>query len=191
VPTIPPADDLDQALTTPGRDLVAVARRYEAAGDLENAAIVYEQMMAMAEKKTRKSWARQKRAAVLRQIELQEPVPVHTTFTLLRLSLGPVFLYLLLLVIQAAYRPWRASPLAYLGSIAVFAGSLLLVGSLTTPHHPGWTRLLGAGGLRSGGRRLLLGILGAVLMTIPYLSFLALAFQRLQNTPAGPLPGGG
>ena len=193
-PAPPPAkasNDLDEALMTPGRDLAAVARRYEAAGELEKAVIVYEQMIAMAEKRTTKSQARQRKAALERQLELTQPVPMHTTFTLLRLSLGPFFLYLLLLVIQAAYRPWRIPLPFYVGSIAVLAGSLLLVGSYITPHHPAWQRLLGKEGLRSGGMRLLLSSLGLVLLALPYLSFLASALQRLSTTPGAPLPGGG
>ena len=179
------------ALTTPGRDLAAVARHYEASGELEKAIVVYEQMMATAEKRTTRGWARKKKAAVARQLELQQPVPVHSTFTLLRLSLGPLFLYLLLILIQAGYRPWHISPLFYLGSVAVFAGSLLLVGSRITHHHPGWRTLLGPEGLPTGGLRLLLGWLGLLLASVPYLLLLAATIRRLLTTPGAPLPGGG
>ena len=188
---VAPAPDLDDALTTPGRDLAAVARRYEATGELEKAIVVYEQMMATAEKRTTRKWARQRKAAIARQLELRQPVPVHTTFTLLRLSLGPLFLYLLLVLIQAAYRPWRVSPIFYLGGVAVFAGSLLLVGSRTTPHHPGWRSVMGKEGLPAGGMRLLLGSLGLLLMGSPYLLLLSSAVRRLLTTPGAPLPGAG
>lgn len=183
--------DLDEVLTAPGQDLAAVARRYEETGELEKAIIVYEQMMAMAEKGSTRRRARQRRTLIERQLALQQPVPVHTTFTLLRLSLGPFFLYLLLILIQGAYRPWRVPFPFYLGSIAVLVGSLLVVGSHITSRHAGWERLLGDSGLPSGGLRLLLASSGLVLIVLPYVGFLVSAFRRMLATPGIPLPGGG
>ena len=162
----------------PARTLLATARWHEQQGRLEEAAVFYEQAQALSETQRERQLAGKRLRNVERRLELGQPVPANSTFTLVRLSIGPLLLYLLLLFIHAAYRPWRLSPLLCLGTLPVLAGSVLLVGTRVTAAHPWWRRLFDGQRLQPGARALL-ALLGLLLLALPYLLFLLLAYKRL------------
>ena len=162
----------------PAPTLLATARWHEQQGRLEEAAVVYEQAQALSETQRERQLAGKRLRNVERRLELKQPVPANTTFTLIRLSIGPFLLYLLLLFVHAAYRPWRVSPLLCLGTLPVLAGSVLLVGTRVTAAHPWWRRLFDGQRLQPGARAVL-ALLGLLLLALPYVLFLLAAYNRL------------
>jgi tetratricopeptide (TPR) repeat protein len=176
---------LDRELTTPGEDLLAVGRRYETAGDLEKAMIAYEKVLADATTGRRRQQASRRLDAVRRRLDLQQPVAVHTTFTWLRLAVGPVLLYGLLIFIQASYRPLQVPPLFCLGGLSVLAGSLVTVGVAVTEHHPLWRSLFGDDGLSAPLERVSVAAIGLLLLLVPYVLFLLAAYGRLLSYEGG------
>lgn len=160
------------------RTLLARGRWHEHQGRIEQAISLYEQALALGETRRERQVAGKRLKEMRRRLELSQPVPKNTTFTLVRLSIGPFLLYLLLLFVHAAYRPWRASPLLCLGALPVLFGTLLLVGARITPGHPWWRRLLGVRQLQARWRAGL-ALLGLFLLFLPYLLFLSSALSRL------------
>ena len=169
--------EVEQRLSS--RELLARARQYESNGQFEQAVAAYEQVKAIGETRQQRQRAGKRLRDVQRRMELGQPVPVHTTFTLLRLSLGPFLLYLLLTFVHAAFRPLRVSPLLCMGSLAVLGGSLLLVGTRITSRHPWWRQLFDGQQLHSR-LRTGLGWLGFFLVFLPYILFLVAAYGRLK-----------
>lgn len=164
----------------PDRDLLAAGRQYELSGQLDRAIALYEQVQATGETRQQRQRAAKRLRDAQRHLELAQPVPVHTTFTLVRLSLGPFLLYLLLTFVHAAFRPLHVSPLLCAGSLAVLTGSLLLVGTRITSRHPWWRQLFDVQQLHS---RLGAGLawLGFFLVLLPYALFFITAYGRLKQ----------
>lgn len=158
--------------------LLATGRWHEHHGQLEEAIEVYKQAQALGETQRQRQRAGKRLKEVQRRLELRQPVPTNTTFTLVRLSIGPLLLYLVLTFIQAAYRPWRVSPLLCLGTLPVLAGSVLLVGTRVTVAHPWWRQIFGEQRLPFS-TRVGLALLGFFLLFLPYLLFLLSAYDRL------------
>lgn len=177
-PPTPVGKAADEKEATSANTLLATGRWHEYHGRLEEATALYKRAQALGETQRQRQRAGKRLKEVQRRLELRQPVPTNTTFTLVRLSLGPLFLYLLLLFVQAAFRPWRVSPLLCLGSLPVLGGSLLLVGARTTPAHPWWRQLFGIRRLHIR-LRVGLALLGLFLLFLPYLLFLLSAYNRL------------
>lgn len=168
----------DQGEKSSTNTLLATGRWHEHHGRLEEAVDVYKQAQALGETQRQRQRAGKRLKEVQRRLKLRQPVPTNTTFTLVRLSIGPLLLYLVLTFIQAAYRPWRVSPLLCLGGLPVLAGSVLLVGTRVTVAHPWWRQIFGGQRLPFG-TRVGLALLGFVLLFLPYLLFLLSAYDRL------------
>lgn len=112
----------------------------------------------------------------------QPPPTVKYTranMTLLRLSLGPLIIYGLLLLIHGGMNPSHIPFLFYLGFPVVAVGSLLMAGAANTPHHPFWYKLFGPSGLKDGLVLYPVTALGLVLLVIPFSLVLIIAFNRL------------
>ncbi|MDX1688634.1 MAG: hypothetical protein R3248_11670 [Candidatus Promineifilaceae bacterium] len=175
VPTPPAAGDEEE---TSANTLMATGRWHEYHGRLEEAATFYKRAQALGTTQRGRQRAGKRLKEVERRLELRQPIPTNTTFTLVRLTIGPFLLYLLLIFIQAAFRPWRVSPLLCLGGLPVLAGSALLVGTRVTPRHPWWRQLFGIQRLDTH-LRVGLALLGFFLLLMPYFFFLWSAYNRL------------
>lgn len=169
----PPTPDTMAAWLAVAANLAA-DRQYAAAQQAYRAALK------LAPGRAQRQHIRRRLKEAQRHARLTTPVATHSTFNWLRLSLGPILMYGLLLLIQAGYRPGQLSPLLCAGTLPVVAGSLLLVGSRLTHRHPLWQRILGPAGFTSFYQRLSLGALGFLLLTAPYLLLFLLALQRLR-----------
>lgn len=88
--------------------------------------------------------------------------------TLIRLALGPIIIYMMLLFIHGGLNPLKIPFLFYLGIIGVVIGSLLTVGAANTPHHPFWQKILGPEGITDNTTRAIMTSLGLLFILIPF-----------------------
>lgn len=160
-----------------------LGRRMEETGRLDDAALAYRQAAALSESSRERHAARQRLHNLERRLEADMVQVRPTTAELLRVSLGPVLLYLLLILVHTAFRPWRALLLLCGGVPLVWAGSLFLAGATIFVMHPWWQRLFGPLQLRQPVRRMALGLAGFTMLLLPYLVFLTIAYRRLLTAP--------
>lgn len=110
---------------------------------------------------------------------------VNPTVTLLRLTIGPVLLFMLMVFMQSGLNPLHTPLLAFPGIISVSVGSLLISATEMRPAHPRWIKLFGPPGtgeepeMRSGLRWL-----GFAMLLAPYTIFLIEASHRLGELQA-------
>lgn len=103
------------------------------------------------------------------QKEEQKNVKVTSANTnLIRLALGPMIIYMLLMLIHGGLNPLNVPVLFYLGIIGVIIGSLLTVGAANTPHHPFWQKLLGPEGITDTLTRSIMTGLGLLFIILPF-----------------------
>jgi len=176
-PDTPPSEATEEEKSS-ANTLLATGRWHEYHGRLEEATALYRRARALGTTQRQRQRAGKRLKEVQRRLELRQPVPTNTTFTLVRLSIGPFLLYLLLLFVHAAFRPWRVSPLLCLGGLPVLAGSALLVGTRVTVAHRWWRQVFDGQRLPSGARGGL-ALLGFFLLFVPYILFLLSAYSRL------------
>jgi len=103
----------------------------------------------------------------------------NPTLTLLRLTLGPPVLYGLMVFAQSGLNMLTLSPRLCLAGLGVVMGSLLVAGASAAPRHRLWTSLFGSRGLSHPLPRSVLGMLGVILIALPFALLLSLAFDRL------------
>jgi len=159
-------------------DYLALGKKLEAGGRLQKAITAYKKV-----EKGKKYTAADKAIARKRRLHLEnagkeeKPLKLTSPTThLLRLAAGPVLVYILLALIQSGLNPLHISPLLLLGGFILPAGSLLLAGAADTPHHPWWQRLPGPAGAT---KRKIAALLGLLLLTLPFVVLLLVAFNRL------------
>jgi tetratricopeptide (TPR) repeat protein len=169
----------DHALTQPDRNLTALAETMVARDRLGKAVVAYEMALAEAESATQRGVIQRRLADLRRQQALSRPIPAHTTATLLRVSGGPVLLYLFLLILHSGFRLWPPEWAGGLLLPTVILGSLLTSGAATTYRHPLWRALLGPPGLKSPGLRFALAGLGLLLLGGSYFILFWQAHGRL------------
>jgi tetratricopeptide (TPR) repeat protein len=169
----------DHALTEPDRNLTALAEMMAARGRLEMATLAYEMALAEADNAARRNGLQRRLVELRRHQALSSPIPRHTTATLLRVSGGPICLYLFLSLLHSGFRLWPPDWTAVLLLPTVVLGSLLLSGAATTYRHPVWRSLLGPEGLKGGGLRLGAAGLGLAFLVGSYFLLLWQAHGRL------------
>ncbi|MCP4360553.1 MAG: hypothetical protein GY796_21300 [Chloroflexi bacterium] len=101
------------------------------------------------------------------------------TATLIRLAVGPLIIYTLMMTIHGGLNPLHIPLALYAGIIGVGIGSFLVVGAASTPHHPFWQKLLGSDGLTDKFTRSLMTGLGLLLITIPFAVIILSSINRL------------
>lgn len=161
---------------------LALGRAYEESGLLDKAITAYKLAEKNAASVTDRTIARQRRQAAEKQQKQTRTVQVTSpTANLIRLASGPVLIYGLLLFIHSGLNPLRISLPLLLSGVGVVVGSLLLVGTANTPHHPFWKRLLGPEGIADKQTQLAMSVIGLVLMLIPFGIMIISAMNRLEQ----------
>jgi tetratricopeptide (TPR) repeat protein len=110
-----------------------------------------------------------------------EAKPVSPTWNLVRLSSGPLLLFLAMLFVQSGLNPLRLSLLPALGLPLCVVGSTLLALTFTRPLHPWWMLTFGSPG--SGDEplaRTLARLAGVLLLLASFALLLLDSFGRLQ-----------
>jgi tetratricopeptide (TPR) repeat protein len=169
----------EHALTQPDRNLTALAEMMAARSRLEMATLAYEMALAEADNAARRNSLQRRLVELRRHQALSSPIPRHTTMTLLRVSGGPICLYLFLSLLHSGFRLWPPDWAAVLLLPTAVLGSLLLSGAATTYRHPLWRSLLGPEGLEGDGSRLFAAGLGLALLVGSYFLLLWQAHGRL------------
>lgn len=171
---------LDQLKQSEQIDYLTLGQKYEKNGFQLEAAAAYKKVEKGNYTATDKAIAKKHRQLI--ETSLKEPKPIKNTSPtthLIRLTIGPILVYILLVLIQSGLNPLHISPILFLSGTAVTAGSLLLVGTANAPDHPWWQRLLGPEGLVEIKKRKMMALLGLVLIMIPFTLVLLIAFSRL------------
>jgi len=160
-------------------NFLARGRILQQQGDLQQALVAYKSAEKYASTGSFKAAARQRWELVERQSA--DPAPENPNVTLLRLALGPPFVFALFLLIQSGLKPWQLSPflLYCFGGLMVTVGSLLAAGSSRVPYHPIWVRFLGPQGLTDPGHKSLIRGIGILMILVPFVLWLLLMAQRL------------
>lgn len=99
--------------------------------------------------------------------------------TLVRLALGPIIIYFLLLFIHGGLNPIKIPFLFYLGIVGVVVGSLITVGTANTPHHPVWQKIMGPEGITDTPTRAIMTGLGMLFIVIPFAIVLLSGLNRI------------
>lgn len=133
----------------------------------------------IAKKNYQKLMVEREQQAKIAQAEQKVIKVTHTNITLLRLALGPLIIYGLLSLIHGGLNPLRIPLVIYLGSVGVIIGSLLIVGTANTPHHPFWQKLLGPAGITDNPTRSVMAGIGLLLILIPFAIMFINSLNRL------------
>ncbi len=127
---------------------------------------------------------RTRREAILRhraaELEILYPgvLSSRSTFTWLRLSVGPPLFFVLLLFVHAGLRPLNIPLPGCLGALLVLGGSLLLVGLYNTPLHPFWNYCLGPLGLSRRYARFTISLSGLTCLSTPFIILIIVSVTR-------------
>ncbi len=159
-------------------DYFALAQRFEDFGLIETAVSYYQK----AEQQT--TLPSIQRIAKEKQMSLQAEVEKVIKFTsptvhLIRLTSGPVFIYLLLIFTMSGINPLKISIPYLLSSLMVAFGSFLVVGANNVPHHPLWKNVFGEKGINSPIQRALLTGVGIFFLLMPFAILFVFNFTDL------------
>ena len=106
---------------------------------------------------------------------------VHPNLNLLRLTVGPVLLFGIMVLMQSGLNPFHLSLLALLGLVSVLSGALLVAATEMRPAPPKWVELFGQPGTGDEPEmRRALRLLGWALLLAPYTMLLIDAGHRLE-----------
>ncbi len=186
-PYHPKAQERLTQLQAVHEDHLALGRRYEEQGDLQKAITAYEFAAKQAPVNADRLIGKKRLEAAKAQLKLSKVKTTPASWTWARLTVGPPFLFGLLILIQSGLNPLYLSPLSCLGGIAVLAGSLLVAGSRVAPSHPLWQRFLGYEGLKTSLQPTVIGV-GLVLLLLPFIFFTMSAIDRLEMLRATFVP---
>lgn len=162
------------------RDPFLAGLQHEERGEREQAMLVYESIKVHSRSPADRMEAI-RRMDNLRLIEEAERLqPVNPTLNLLRLAIGPVILFTLLIFIQSGLNPLKLPLVALLGEVSVLAGSLLVNVTSLRPMHPRWVKAFGRPGTPTElETRFDLRLLGWALLAAPFIIFFITALHRL------------
>jgi TolA-binding protein len=171
---------LDQLKQSDQIDYLVLGKKFEENGRPQKAIAAYKKVEKGTYSNTDKAIAKKHRLYLESTLKEKKPLKfTNPTTNLIRLALGPILVYAMLVFIQSGLNPLHISPLLLLGGMMVPMGSLLLVGTANTPHHHWWKRLLGPEGLAEIKKRKMMALLGLVLIMLPFTLVFLVAFYRL------------
>ncbi len=171
---------LDQLKQSDQIDYLALGKKFEENGRVPKAIAAYKKVEKGAYTDADKAIAKKHRLYLESARKEKKPLKFTSPTThLIRLAIGPILVYAMLVFIQSGLNPLHISPLLWLGGLIVPIGSLLLTGTANTPHHPWWKKLLGPDGLAEIRTRKTMALLGLVLIMLPFALALLIAFNRL------------
>jgi tetratricopeptide (TPR) repeat protein len=156
------------------------ARYLEDNGEFEAAISVYTSIVVHSRSAAERVASTRRIEDIRLRQEADKIQPVNPNLNLTRLTLGPVFLFLIMVFVQSGLSVLHTPFLEYIGIVSVLAGSLMVAITGMRPAHPRWVALFGLPGagdepeMRQGVR-----LLGFALLLAPYAMFLIDAGQRL------------
>ena len=152
----------------------------EEAGEYKQAVSLYRALIVHSRVPTERLEAARRIANIELRQESDQVQPIHPTLNLVRVTLGPVLLFALMIFIQSGLNLVHTPILAVPGIAGVLAGSFLVSVTSMRPFHPQWIALFGVPGSgeepRMRGR---LRLAGWFCMLAPFSIFLIEASFRL------------
>ncbi len=160
----------------------------EDAGKDDQAIQLYNMVIAHSRTPAQRVEASRRIANIRLRQESDQAQPIHPTLNLLRVTVGPVLLFVMMVFIQGGLNlsniPWLSLP----GILLVLAGSFLVSATTMRPMHPKWIEMFGAPGAGSEPEtRLRLHLAGWLCMLAPFSIFLVDAGFRLSALHASML----
>lgn len=152
----------------------------EARGDVAEALEVYRDITVHSRLPAERVEAHHRIEAILLRQEADQIQPVSPNLNLIRLTMGPVALFIMMVFLQTGLKPLRTPLIALVGVVSVFFGSLLVSAIEMVPSHPYWVKKFGQPGegdepeMRRGLR-----LLGLALLLAPFTIFIIEASLRL------------
>lgn len=162
------------------QDPLRRGQHLEERGEFEQAILVYKTLAAHSASPAERLEAQNRIERLLLQREAESLQPVHPNLNLVRLALGPVLLFLLMLLMQSGLNPLHLPLAAIPGVASVALGGLLVAVTGMRPAPAIWVEYIGSPGtgdepeMRRGLR-----LLGLALLLAPYTLFMIEAGHRL------------
>lgn len=154
-------------------------RIHEERGEWEQAIIAYQTAVVTTTNTTEQKIVQKRLAATQKQQQLPPIKLTSPSLTLLRMGLGPFFLFVLLLLLHAGLRPWHIPVWPGLSSVSILLGSLLLITPLIGPHYRLTQKLFGETEQIDQWTKVLANTLGSLLILLPFVLLLFNALDRL------------
>jgi tetratricopeptide (TPR) repeat protein len=152
----------------------------EEAGQDEQAIQLYNMVIAHSQTPAQRIEASRRIANIRLRQESDQAQPIHPTLNLLRVTVGPVLLFVMMVFIQSGLNLSNLPLLSLPGILLVLAGSFLVSATTMRPMHPKWIEIFGAPGAGSEPEtRFRLQLLGWLCMLAPFSIFLVDAGFRL------------
>lgn len=145
----------------------ALAERFEAFGLTDTAVAYYQKAQQHASQAATRDAARDKQAQLGLQVKESNVSTTNPTLNLVRLTAGPIVLYLLFILIVSGINPLNVSLPLLAGALAVGLGSFFIASAHQYPAHPMWQQFLGSDEPYMPQQYLLTGI-GAALLLLPF-----------------------
>ena len=166
-----------------------LAAMYEEQGNLDKAITTYG--LASMNPKSKSQWDsiywKIVRLENLRQENIAHIAPA---ISVARLTIGPPLLYLLLMLVQVGINPFKEpEPLLWFGFLWVLLGGFMIALASVRSRHRLWFILfkdIGAGG--SPSARILMSVAGWILVLLPHVLLILVAFNRLINYSVSLIP---
>jgi hypothetical protein len=156
------------------------AQFLEEQGKFEQAVEIYRLVVVHSRSAVERLEAEQRIANIHLYREAHRTQPVHPTMNIIRLTVGPVLLFIIMVFMQSGLNLLHTPLLAIPAVISVAVGGVLLAMIGMRPAHPKWIEIIGQPGtgdepeIRAGLR-----LLGWALMLAPFTIFMIEAGYRL------------
>ena len=162
----------------PSLDSFSLAQRFETFGLTDTAVTYYKKAEQQVSLPSVQKIAKEKQA-ILQAVPDKTIKFTSPTTHLIRLTCGPVFIYLLLVFTMGGINPFNASLPYLLGSFIVALGSMFVTGANNVPHHSIWKTIFGENGINSASKRALITGIGIFLLFIPFAVLFVFNFAEL------------
>jgi hypothetical protein len=154
-------------------------------GDFEGAAQLYRSIAVHSRLPAERIEAERRIADLHLREEASRMQPINPTLNLVRVTLGPVFLFIIMIFLQSGLNLLHTPLLAFPGLVSVLAGSFMVSLTEMRPMHPRWIERFGVPGTGDEpGVRRDVRLLGMALMLAPFTIFLVEASYRLGELQA-------
>lgn len=161
----------------------------EAQGEFEQALDLYTSVAALSRLPTERIEARRRIDLIQIRQDSHKAQMVHPNLNLWRLTLGPLLLFLLMVLMQSGLKLNHIPILAVPGIISITLGSMLVAITEMIPAHPAWVKWFGRPGAGDEPEmRRWLRLLGWAMLLAPYTIFFLEAGRRLGELQASMLP---
>ena len=162
----------------PTLDSFSLAQRFETFGLIDTAVTYYKKAEQQTNQPSVQKIAKEKQLNL--QVNPEKAIKFTSPTThLIRLTSGPVFIYLLLVITMGGINPLNASVPYLLGSFIVALGSMFVTGANNVPHHPIWKTIFGENGINSTSKRALITGIGIFFLFIPFAVLFVFNFTEL------------